>query len=69
MWAGISNQGATGICIFEGILVKELFVQILDKTLLPFVNDVIPQHQFMQDNDPKHTSRYAKGWMEQHNIN
>ena len=60
---------ATGIRIFQGTLVKELFVDILDKTLLPFINDIIPQHRFMQDNDPKHTSRYAKNWIEEKEIN
>jgi len=54
VWAGISKQGATGICIFQGTVVKELFVDILDKTLLPFIKDIIPQHRFIQDNDPKH---------------
>ena len=69
VWAGISKQGATGICIFQGTLVKELFVDILDKTLLPFIKDIIPQHRFMQDNDPKHTSGYAKDWIEEKEIN
>lgn len=69
VWAGISKQGATGICIFQGTLVKELFVDILDKTLLPFIKDIIPQHRFMQDNDPKHTSGYTKDWIEEKEIN
>ena len=70
MWAGISKKGRTGICIFEGIMKKELHVSILEGTLLPFISDVYPEeHRFMQDNDPKHTSGYAAHWMEDNSIN
>ena len=70
MWAGISKKGRTGICIFEGIMKKELHVSILEGTLLPFISDVYPEeHRFMQDNDPKHTSGYAAHWMKDNSIN
>ena len=60
VWAGISKQRRTGICIFEGIMNRELFVSILEGTLLPFIKAVYPEsHKFMIDNDPKHTSGYA----------
>ena len=40
---------------------KELYVQILSTTLVPFILDVYPDgHKLMQDNDPKHVSNYAK---------
>ena len=62
VWAGISAKGRTGIFFFEDIMKKELFV-------LPFVEDVYPSgHKFMQDNDPKHTSGYAKQWMTENGI-
>lgn len=49
---------------------KELFVSILDGTLVPFINDVYPDgHRFMQDNDPEHTSGYASDWMRDNSIN
>ena len=36
---------------------KELFVRILEGTLVPFIEAVYPEgHKFMMDNDPKHTS-------------
>ena len=70
MWAGISERGRTGICVFEGIMKKELFVEILEGTLLPFINNVYPDgHKFMQDNDPKHTSGYASQWMQDNGVN
>ena len=62
VWAGISRHGATKICIFDGIMDAELFCNILESTLVPFVREKLPDHQFTQDNDPKHTSRRAQAF-------
>ena len=70
IWAGISKRGRTGICIFEGIMNAELFIDILDKTLLPFIDRVYPEgHKFMQDNDPKHSSNMTKQWLQNKSVN
>ena len=70
VWAGISARGRTGICIFEGIMKSELFIEILDKTLLPFIDSVYPAgHKFMQDNDPKHAANMTKDWLRDNSIN
>ncbi len=70
VWAGISMKGKTGICIFDGIMDAPLYVQILDQALIPFLKQVYPvQHRFMQDNDPKHTSRVAKAYFIEKSIN
>ena len=53
--------------MFEGIIRKEVFIEILDRTLLPLVKDVYPK--FMQDSDPKHTSGCAEQWMKDNSIN
>ena len=37
VWAGISKQGATQVCIFEGIMAAPLYCEILQRTLLPFI--------------------------------
>ena len=60
VWAGISKQGATGVCIFEGIMNADRYIEVLQQTLLPFLRAVLPQCRFMQDNAPRHTSRKEK---------
>ena len=70
IWAGISIRGPTAVCIFEGRLNAPLFVQILDKTLLPFVEEEFPEgHRFVQDNDPKHCSKQGQKYLMDHGIN
>ena len=69
VWAGISRRGATKISIFDGIMDADLYCNILEATLLPFIRGKLPDHRFMQDNDPKHTSRRAKAFFEEKNIN
>ena len=61
VWAGISKRGATNILLFTGIMRKEFYVEnILKETLLPFVTEKYPDgYRFVQDNDPKHKSKYA----------
>lgn len=70
MWAGISLSGPTGLCVFEGKMDAPMYVDILEKTLKPFINEVYPDSQrFMQDNDPKHTSRVASTFFVENGIN
>ena len=72
VWAGISKKGPTAACIFEGIMDATLFCNILRWTLLPFLEQKFPPpaaHRFMQDNDPKHTSRTAQQFYKDVGIN
>ena len=71
IWAGISKRGATRVLIFSGNMDAMFYVnEILEKTLLPFINSRFPDgHRFQQDNDPKHTSRLAQEFMTRSGIN
>ena len=58
------------MCVFDGVMDAEAYVMILERTLLPFIQQVYPDHhRFMQDNDPKHTSRRAQEFFEEKGIN
>ena len=71
VWAGISKRGATHICIFDQIMDGPLYVKILEDHLLPFLEEHFhgTEYRFMQDNDPKHTSRVAKAFYVENGIN
>ena len=71
MWGCMSWDGTGEACRILGTLNAELYCQILDDELLTSIEkwgkepaDII----FQQDNDPKHTSRLAQKWLEDHEF-
>ena len=80
IWAAISNKGATAAVLFTGIMNATRYIAILEKGLLPFIAAKFPHkvgvdgsihttHRFQQDNDPKHTSRFAQQYFKANHIN
>uniref|UniRef100_A0A1X7SXC3 Tc1-like transposase DDE domain-containing protein n=1 Tax=Amphimedon queenslandica TaxID=400682 RepID=A0A1X7SXC3_AMPQE len=69
VWAGISCKGKTPIVIFEGKMNATCFIEVLNAGLVPYLNKVDSNPRFMQDNDPKHSSRRVASWMESMGIN
>ena len=55
---------------FEGIMKQDLYVDILEISLLPFIREVFPDgRKLMQVNDSKHASNYVRAWMERNGLN
>ena len=70
VWAAISKKGRSGICIFDGCMDAPTYVNILEKTLLPMIKELFPDgHRFIQDNDPKITSAFARKFYVERGIN
>lgn len=69
---GISRNGATALCIFEAIVTAPLYCDILERILLPFIQEKFPptnSYHFVQDNDLKHASRVAKEFFTSKSMN
>jgi hypothetical protein len=69
VWAGISWQGPTPCIIFEGSMNATGFIEVLEAGLKPFMANTISNPQFMQDNNPKHSSRRVGMWLQNANVN
>ena len=70
IWGGISQRGATSIVIFSGIMTSMRYCSILERGLLPFIEDVFPDgHRFQMDNDPKHCSHYTRDFLKKKEVN
>ena len=54
---------------YIGIMDAPVYINILQQILFPFVRSVYPDgHRFMQDNDPKHTSKLGESFLPTNGI-
>ena len=66
IWAAFSSMGTFPLCIFTDILNSQLFVKILEEHLLVQATVFHQEEWFLvQDNDPKHTAKLTKSWMQE----
>ena len=71
LWGCMTWEGVGMACKIDGKMDADLYVQILGDELQQTLVDYGLSHEdiiFQQDNDPKHTSRKAREWFEEHGF-
>jgi hypothetical protein len=71
MWGCMSYEGIGYGCHIQETMNADIFIEVLENAFQDSL-DYWGLHDgdfiFQQDNDPKHTSKKAKKWFEDHNI-
>lgn len=63
IWGCFSWYGVGPIYRIDGIMNKEVYLDILQNTMQPWADENMPlKWKFQQDNDPKHTAKVTKQW-------
>ncbi len=71
VWGCILWEGVGYACKIEGIMDKEVFVEILENHLqdsLEYYGKNSADIIFQQDNDSKHNANMAKAWFKEHKM-
>ena len=69
VWACFSYHGVGNICIIDQTMTGPVYVDVLSRNLFESVAKMkLNSFIFQQDNDPKHTSRIAKEFFIENNI-
>jgi len=72
VWGCMGWNGVGILCEVEGRMNAEQYISILEECLLKSMEESGIDEEdiiFQQDNDPKHTSKLATKWFEDHGIN
>jgi transposase len=71
VWGCMTAEGIGNLCKIDGGLDAALYCQILEEDFLgtlEYYNLDLDNVIFQQDNDPKHTARVTKEWLEENNV-
>ena len=71
VWGGMGWNGVGNLIEVEGKMDAEQYCEILEEGLVESFETLEMEegeHYFQQDNDPKHTSKKAKKWFEDNDI-
>ena len=65
VWGCFAAHGVGRLHLIDGIMNKEIYLDILQTVALPSIEELFPDddYMFMQDNDPKHTAKVVQRWM------
>jgi transposase len=70
-WGCITSKGVGELIKIEGIMDSNKYIDVLSNGLIPTMEKFSLNYQdtlFMQDNDPKHTSKTTKEWLRRNKI-
>lgn len=68
-WGCFSAQGVGNLVVIDGIMDRFKYVKILANNLTDSASKLgLKKFIFQQDNDPKHTSKHAKSYFTENNI-
>lgn len=69
VWGGFSYDGVGDLIKIDGIMDKNYYHRILSRHAVPSGTRLIGQNfVFQQDNDPKHTSKLCKAYLESKEV-
>ena len=69
VWGCFSGHGVGPLIQINGIMDRYQYHSILKDTMLPFAEANLPvTWKFMHDNDPKHTDKVIKDFLEQEQV-
>ena len=65
VWGCFAAHSVGRLHRIEGIMDKQMFLDILQTVAKPSCEELFPDddYMFQQDNDPKHTAKVVKRWM------
>ncbi|KAG2466651.1 TCB1 transposase, partial [Polypterus senegalus] len=71
LWGCVSSAGTGRLVRVKGKMTAEMYRHILDENLLQSAPDLRLGQQFFfqQDNDPKHTAKISKEWLQDNSVN
>ena len=68
VWAGISKNGTTNICLLVCSVNSAVYLEVLRTHLLPFLCEWLPNGRFQQDNAPCYTSKATQRFFQANKI-
>jgi len=71
VWGCFSKNNLGPLVKLEGKITATVYMNVLENYLLPFINNLDDQENFIfqEDNAPIHTARVVKSWEEENEVN
>ncbi|KNC31247.1 hypothetical protein FF38_14426 [Lucilia cuprina] len=70
VWGAFSRDGVGPLTQIEGKMDAKKYCEILGEHMLPHLREKVPPSSiFQQDNDPKHSSRLARNFLSDNDVN